>query len=103
MENKSKAFCDPRFDASRLEDDQLVQILSAYQARDKWSDIFNDLEQGVFPVDGNLSVKLETVEEIEESPQPPVQERLDAVSPKKATEQTGIFSVFPTLSYDDEM
>jgi predicted nucleic acid-binding Zn-ribbon protein len=103
MENDSKAFCDPRLDASRLEEEQLAQILRLHQARDKWSDIFNDLEQGVYPLDVNLPAKLEPVEELEENSHPLLHDQLDLVSPKKATEQAGIFSVFPTLSYDDDV
>jgi len=103
MENETKAFCDPKLDASRLEDDQLVQILAAYHPRDKWSDIFNDLEHGVFPFDGSLPAKLEPVDEIEESPPPLPQDPLTLVSPKKSSDHAGIFSVFPALSYDDEV
>jgi hypothetical protein len=104
MENETKAFCEPKLDASFLNDDHLPKILSVYHTCEKWAEVFNDLEQGVRPSSFGLSPKMETVQELEEDiePNPLTVTQLDLKSPAKAAERTGIFSLFPTLSYEDD-
>jgi len=98
METETKAYCEPKIDVSLLYDELLAKVLAASHTQHKWAEIFNDLEQGVQPTLVTHSPKMETVKEVEEESEG----KMDIKLTPKFPDQTGIFSVFPTLSYDDD-
>jgi len=92
LEAETKAFCEPRLEIKVLEDKQLALLLSQPFPKEQWASIFTLMECGSYP-DWLLAVQSEKSLD-------PV-DVLSLRSPKQAAAKTGIFDVFPTLSYDE--
>ena len=92
LEAETKAFCEPRLEIKVLEDKQLAMLLSQPFPKEQWASIFTLMECGSYP-DWLLAVQSEKSLD-------PV-DVLSLQSPKQAAAKTGIFDVFPTLSYDE--
>jgi hypothetical protein len=110
MENYTKAFCEPQFDASGLAEEQLAKLLSLSHTKSEWAEIFNELEQGVLPsflsvgqaLTGNEEANIkEATDSGENEPEARENLQMELKSPKSAADQTGFFSIFPMLSYED--
>jgi hypothetical protein len=101
MENDAKGFCEPKLDASYLTEVQLQKLQTARLPKDKWSEIFATISDGFFPewLEDETSVKSHVSAEATAKPD---QVLLQLQSPKVAEQKTGIFDIFPSLSYEDE-
>jgi len=95
MENNQKAYAKPKLHAAGLSYDQHLLLQSQELARDQWTSSFLAIEQGNLP-DWLL------LEAPAKSPPEDLTEDLQLESPVNAAEKTGIFNVFPALSYDDD-
>jgi hypothetical protein len=97
LENESKAFSEPRMAIKVLEEQQLKLMLSQRFPREQWNALFVAMEQGNYP-DWLLAAQLDSTADVTAS----LEDVLTLKSPKQASVRTGIFSVFPALSYNDE-
>ncbi len=97
MENETKAYCEPKLDASILDDEQLAILISKCQPKSKWAEIFSALESGSLPDWLSAPVRLADKEILEKHEQDGL-DTLDIQSPKAASDCAGIFAVFPSLS-----
>lgn len=97
LENESKAFFEPRLDIKALEDQQLKLILSRRFPKEQWNALFVAMDQGNYP-DWLLAAQAESTVDVTAS----LEDVLTLKSPKQAVAKTGIFGIFPALSYDDE-
>jgi len=102
MENGSKGFCESRLDVSYLTEDQLWKLQSARFPKDKWTEIFSSIADGMISewLENDPCDKSQVSSEVMAKPdQVP---SLLLSSPKAANPKTGIFGVFPALSYEDD-
>jgi len=101
MENGSKGFCESRLDVSYLTEDKLRKLQSARFPKDKWTEIFSSIADGMISewLENDPCDKSQVSSEVMAKPdQVP---SLLLSSPKAANPKTGIFGVFPALSYED--
>jgi len=95
MENDQKVYVEPNLKATVLSDTQGQLILAQEMTRDQWTSLFLAIKQGNFPVwlICEASKKGSSVN---------LTEALQLESPVKPTEKTGMFAIFPALSYEDD-
>jgi hypothetical protein len=83
--------------------EQLALLLSQRFTKEKWTSIFASMEQGSYP-EWLLSVQSTPVKEDSNKPEPITSTMgvLGLRSPQQAVLKTGLFDIFPALSYDEE-
>jgi len=96
-ENETKAYCDPKLRVALLTATQLKILQELQLPKDQWVELFKAVEAGDlsawFPEDA-VQTACQT-SEITTTP-------FALASPGAAEQKTGIFGVFPSLSYEDD-
>jgi hypothetical protein len=82
-----------------LEDKQLALLLSKRFTKEEWIMLFGAMEQGSYP---DWLIAAATPADVPDRDVGDVGDVLGLCSPKQASTRTGIFDVFPALSYDEE-
>jgi hypothetical protein len=99
MEMDTKVFWDPRLEIRVLDSQQLAVLLDKRFCKEDWTSIFQDMEQGIYP-EWLLSAQSLVCPNLDETAT--VEDVLALKWPKQASNKTGIFDIFPALSYDDD-
>jgi hypothetical protein len=101
LENEHKLYNEPKLAAGLLTEKQQEHLGAKAFTRDQWVDLFTAIELGNLPdwlIVPALTdpVSVDTTNMLNNE-----KELLDLESPKRAAEKTGMFTVFPSLSYED--
>ncbi len=101
LENEHKLYNEPKLSASLLTKQQQDLLGTKTFTREQWVDLFNAIELGNLPDWLIVVTSPEPEGVVTTSRMSDGKGLLDLESPKRAAEKTGLFTIFPSLSYDD--
>jgi len=97
-ENDAKAYCDPKLSLSLLTTDQISYLQDLQLPKDQWLELFKAIDNG----DGSNWFPSDIASIADRVPEKSEVSQFKLSSPTAAAQNTGLFGIFPALSYEDE-